>query len=217
MPVWFGIFGVLAFCAVLMLRSDRPTPGTTKGDPVRMIVLAAVVAAAGLTFSASAPQRFDRINATLEDGTEIELAYVAEKDDDLVVAACDRSDGVSTNPTMLRVAREKLGEFTIRRGSYAFYTESDPSLFSIVSGTFGRQIGRPPSLPEFFDGQWGIHPDVDNICGSALSPTPVEQIRERLAKSDHPDEPSKANTAPAATSTPARSREPKQAQRRANG
>ena len=64
------------FVRVLHARGrHRPTPGTTARRSGRRHDRArdAVVAAAGLTFSASAPQRFDRINARSEAGAEIEF------------------------------------------------------------------------------------------------------------------------------------------------
>ena len=67
---------------------------------------------------------------------------------------------------MLRIPRERLGDFTLKRSGYAFYTRTDPSLLSMLTAAVGAEIGRPQTIPAFFDEQFDVGSGVDNVCGT---------------------------------------------------
>jgi len=166
-PVWFGTFMLLAIAVVLFLPSP---PGDSnfagKVDVGRIVLAAAVVATAALTFSSVGPQRFDRIGTGLLAG-RLNVAYIGQRGDDVIVAACNRThDGFSTTPVVLEVDRAALGAFVLVRSGYAFYEGTDASLASMAAKTLGIDAWRVQSLPRIFADQFDTSGDVRNVCGA---------------------------------------------------
>jgi hypothetical protein len=180
MPVWFAVFvGLAALAVVLRPAAWRDDEGGTDNLRVRAAIAAAIVAAAAASGSSLGPQRFDRIESPLLAG-RLQLAYIGEKGDDLVVGACNRThEGFSKDPVVLRVDRSLLDSFVLVRSGYAFFEGKDPSLLSIAASTIGVDVWRPPSRYALFADERDPT-SVDDVCGTRR-PTLFE-IKRELAR-----------------------------------
>jgi hypothetical protein len=126
MPIWFGVFVVLAvFAVVLRPAAWREGDDERAQQRVRAVIMAAIIAGAAASSSSVDPQRFDRLESHLLEG-RMQFAYIGEKGDDLVLGACNRThEGFSKDPIALRVDRSLLGSIAIVRSGYVFYEGQD--------------------------------------------------------------------------------------------